>query len=325
MNDLNKIVECLKRGGSFVLVTHTDPDADGICSMLALGRALKAGGKDVVMVAGEPLSGPLAMIEGASGVVARLESGPKDAVVALDCSEFSRMSPEVRIPGCPLINVDHHRSNVFFGDMNMVDAGASSTAEMVWRLIQALELAVDEETAGHLLAGAQSDTGSFIFRNTTSDCLYFAAEMVRLGARPWDAWRRLNGSYGVERLRLIRAALETVEFHHCGKIGVITVVREMLEQAGASYHDCGQLVDFPRNLAGVEIAVMILEAEDGVFRFSLRSTGEADVAAVAGRFGGGGHKGAAGFELEGYLDALKCAVIDAAADGLDGRSVEQGC
>lgn len=328
MNDLREIVECLKHGTRFGLLTHAEPDADGVCSMLALGRTLEAERKEVLMAVGEPLSGPLAEVGGACRVVRRIESAGLDAVIALDCSDFSRMSPGVETGGCPLINIDHHRSNLCFGDLNLVDPGASSTAEMVWRLIKSMDLPVDKETAEHLFSGVQSDTGSFSFPNASSDCLGFASEMVRLGAVPWELWRRMNGCYGVERLRLLQASLETVEFHHGGRIGVITIVDEMFRRTGASPHDCRHLVDFPRNVKGVEISIMIVQAGERFFRFHLRSSGEADVACVSELFGGGGHRGAAGFDLEGTLEALKCRVIAASAeslerhfDGESGRSI----
>ncbi|MFO8088471.1 MAG: DHH family phosphoesterase [Desulfatiglandaceae bacterium] len=315
-NDFNEITECVKRGERFVLVTHSDPDADGLCSMVALGRALEAGHKDVEMIVGEALHGPLAALNGAEKVATCLENGHHDAVLVLDCSDFFRMSPQLEIAGCSLINIDHHRSNDFFGDLNYVDPDASSTAELVWRLIRALGLPVDKEVAGCLFAGVQSDTGSFIFRNTTSQSLNFAAEMVQLGAIPWESWRLIHASYGVERLHLLRYALETFELHESGKIAMVTVTGEMLEKSGAAQHDCEQIVEFPRNVVGVEIAAMMRQAGSRLFRFSLRSNGEADVAEVAGRFGGGGHKGAAGFEMEGEPEILKHMLIQAAADSL---------
>jgi phosphoesterase RecJ-like protein len=316
-----EIAERVQSGERFILLTHSDPDADGLCSMLALGRALKAGGKDVDMIAGEALRGSLGGLSGAEKVMTSLEKGPRDAILALDCSSFSRMSPPLKIPGCPLINIDHHRSNDFFGDLDYVDPDASSTAELVWRLIRTAALPVDEEVAGCLFAGVQSDTGSFIFSNTTSACLNFAAEMVALGARPWESWRRIHASYGVERLHLLRHALETLECHEGGKIAMVTVTLEMLERSDAAQHDCEQIVEFPRNVAGVEIAAMMRQVDRDRFRFSLRSNGEADVADLASRFGGGGHKGAAGFEMAGKPEDLKRAFIEAAAESLKGDAI----
>lgn len=328
MSDLNRVIQCLKNGKRFVLLTHLDPDPDGICTMLAFGRALESRHKNVEMVVGEPLTGPLGLL----GAACRVGLPPdglsgRDAVVAFDCSDFSRMSPPVENPGCPLINIDHHRSNSFFGDLNIVEPEASSTAEITWGLMKAMDLPVDEDTANHLFAGVQADTGSFVFSNTTTGCLRFAAEMVSLGAKPWDVWRRLQGSYGIGRLMLLRAALETVELHCNGKIGVITVTEDLLKRTGTSHRDCLQFVDFPRSMAGVEIAVMILEAGGDLLRFSLRSSGEADVACLAGLFGGGGHRAAAGFQMEGNMEALKSSVIQAAAHCLerDFSGAEQGC
>jgi phosphoesterase RecJ-like protein len=285
--------------------------------MLALGRALEAAHKNVEMMVEEVIRGPLAALNGAEKLATSLEDGHRDAVFALDCSDFSRMSPQLKIAGSPLINIDHHRSNDFFGDLDYVDPEASSTAELVWRLIRTVGLPVDKEVAGSLFTGVQSDTGSFVFRNTTSKCLHLAAEMVQLGAEPWESWRLLHASYGVERLQLLRYALETLEMHESGRIVVITVTGRMLEESGAAQHDCEQIIEFPRNVVGVEIAAMIRQVGPRLFRFSLRSNGGADVAEVAGRFGGGGHKGAAGFEMEGEPEFLKHKFIQAAAESLE--------
>ncbi len=320
MNDLNEIAVCIKRSGRFLLVTHSDPDADGLCSMLALGRALESMGKDVVMVSGEELTGSLSNVNGAEKVTTNFDSDSFDAVVALDCSDVSRMCPRLEKPGCPLINIDHHRSNDFFGDLDYVDPQASSTAELVWRLICRAGMPVDGEIASWLFTGVQSDTGSFIFSNTTSECLNFAAEMVSLGAKPWESWRLIHGSYGMERLYLLRSVLDTLELHASGKIAVITVTERMLQRSKAGRHDCEQLVEFPRNVNGVEIAAMMRQTGPCLFRFSLRANGNADAAELAARFGGGGHKGAAGFEMEGEAEILKQMFINAAADSLDGNA-----
>jgi bifunctional oligoribonuclease and PAP phosphatase NrnA len=314
--NFNEITECIQRGEKFVLVTHLDPDADGLCSMLALGRALESGRKAVEMIAGEPLHGSLAAFKGAERLTNRLEGEFFDAIIALDCSGFSRMSPQLKIAGCPLINIDHHRSNDFFGDLDYVEPDASSTAELVWRLIRSLGLPVDDEVARCLFAGVQSDTGSFVFRNTTSESLKFAAEMVQLGARPWEIWRMFHASYRIERLHLLRYALETLEMHEYGKLAFITVTKEMLERSGAAQQDCEQIVEFPRNVEGVEIAAVMRQVGPHLFRFSLRGNGKNDVAELAGRFGGGGHKGAAGFEMEGSPEILKRMFIQAASESL---------
>ena len=318
-----RVVALLRDKRSFLLITHKDPDADGIGSMLALGKALLNGRKDVVLFTKEPLGAPLDLLEGAEKIVQRFDYGRDfDAVVALDCAEMARLGilPLFLKTGKTLINIDHHETNALFGDLNLVDTQSSSTGELVFKVIDRMGLPVDSEVAENLFVAIQTDTGSFRYHNTTSASLKIAAEMVEYGVNPWEVSRKIIDRYEPSRLRLLKKALGTIEFHHEGKVGMMVLSSDMFKKANAHQDDSERFVDYPRFVSGVEIAVLIRETGGNNYKFSLRSNNKVNVARLALLFGGGGHVRAAGFECHGYIETLKKDFLTEAGRFLDGTS-----
>jgi len=262
-------------------------------------------------------------LRGADRIVQDFDSGEDfDAVVVLDCSEIGRIGCfPGRLEGRgPLINVDHHETNSFFGELNLVDPHGSSTGELVFNIIKAADLPIGYEVAENIFAAIQADTGSFKYNNTSSTCLAVAAEMLEYGVEPWEISRKMMDEYSRSRLRLLQMALGSVEFHHQGKVGIMTISLEMFKKAGAGESDSERFVDYPRFVSGVEIAALIRERDKDDYKFSLRSNGRANVAELASRFGGGGHAMAAGFEGRGSISALKKKLMKEAVRFLDGTS-----
>jgi len=320
---VNSIANVLSEKRSFLLVTHKDPDTDAIGSLLALGKALLDAKKEVVLLTEKPLPDIFRFLRGADRIVQGFDSGKDfDAVVVLDCSEIERIGC---FPGCledrrPLINIDHHETNPFFGDLNLVDPHGSSTGELVFNIIKAADFRLSYEIAENIFAAIQADTGSFRYDNTSSTCLAVAAEMLEYGVKPWEISRKMMDEHSLSRLRLLEMALGSIEFHHQGKVGMMTISLEMFKKAGAGESDSERFVDYPRSVSGVEIAALIRERDKDDYKFSLRSNGRANVAELASRFGGGGHAMAAGFEGHGSISALKRDLMKEAVRFLDGTS-----
>ena len=317
---LNRIASVLREGSCFLLMTHRDPDPDGIGSMLALGKALLNAKKDVVLLTEKPVSGPENVLKGADKIVQHLDFEKHlDGVVVLDCGETERVGGP---PGClegrkPLINIDHHETNTFFGDLNLVDANTSSAGELVFRVIEQARLPMDSEVAENIFVAIQADTGSFMYQNTTAESLKTAARMVDYGARPWEISRKMMGEYGVSRLKLLEMALSNIEFHHRGEVGMISLSLEMFERAQAYRADSEKFIDYPRFMSGVELAVLIRQTGENDYEFSLRSNDRVNVARLASLFGGGGHARAAGFKCHGSMGDLKKDFLKEAARFLD--------
>lgn len=319
-----KITTVLKQAKSFLLVTHKEPDADGIGSMLGLGKSLLNAKKDVILLTEEPLSAPFDLLKGSGGIVQNLDAKRHfDAVVALDCGEIRRLGGLRGFPSVPkplIINIDHHETNDLFGDLNYVDAGSSSTGELVYEVIKVAGFPMDFDVAENIFAAIQADTGSFRYDNTTPASLKIAAEIMAYGVSPWELSRKLIDGYSVARLKLLEMALSTIEFHHGGKIGMMILSLELFERARANRLDSERFVDYPRFVSGVEIAILIRERGESDYKFSLRSNGKVNVAQLASRFGGGGHARAAGFECRGSIGILKEDFLKEAGRFLDGIS-----
>lgn len=318
---LKRIVSTLNDGGSFLITTHRDPDADGIGSMLALGKALLNADKDVVLWTEAPVPHPNNRLKGADSIVQYIDPERDfDVVVVLDCAEIERAGQLQGNPGKlkSLINIDHHETNSFFGDLNLVDVNSSSTGELVFKVIKLGGLPIDRDVAGNVFAAIQADTGSFRYDNTSPTCLRIAAEMMDYGANPWKISREVMDGYSLSRLRLLEMALGTLEFYHAGKIGVMTIFLGMFSKAGAGPEDSERFVDYPRFVSGVEIAVLIRQTGENDYKFSLRSNSRINVAQLASRFGGGGHAKAAGIDCHGSIGPLKEDILREAVQLLDG-------
>lgn len=322
-SSLDKIASLLMGGKRFLLMTHKDPDLDGIASMLALGKALLNKKKEVVLFTEEPLNAPIGLLKGSNTIVRNFDSRKDfDAVIVLDCGEIKRVAGYGNLDErSPLINIDHHETNDFFGDLNLVDTNSSSTGELVFNVIMRAGFPIDFDMAENIFIAIQADTGSFKYDNTTSVSLKIAAEMMEYGVKPWQISQRFLDGCSMSRLRLLGMALSAIEFHHEGQIGIMTINLEMFKKADAHWVDSERFVDYPRSVHGVEIAVLIRQTGDNDYKFSLRSNDKINVALLAKRFGGGGHARAAGFEYQGLIGVLKRDFLEEADQFLNGTRI----
>jgi len=321
MTSLDTIAAELIDKNRFLLMTHRDPDTDGIGSMLALGKSLSDAGKETTLVSHGPIGPPLNFLKGADQVV-NGEGLDRlfDVAVVLDCSEKERLGDAAGHLNdhLILINIDHHETNDHFGTLNLVEPDSSSTGELVFSVIQAAGLPLGPDVAGNLFAAIQGDTGSFRYANTTARALRTAADLVDRGADPWDISRKVMDNYSLPRLRLLRMALGTIQFRHKGHIAVLTLTREMFREAGAQELDSERFVDYPRFVRGVELGVLIRETDTDECKFSLRSNNRLNAARLASRFGGGGHARAAGFRYHGPVKTAFSEFLSEAERFLDG-------
>lgn len=321
MTSLGKIAAVLAKGKRFLLITHKDPDGDGLGSMLALGKSLSDAGKEVSLIAQDPIQSPLNLLKGADEIVNIVDiDGDFDAVVALDCAEKSRLGEFENHLGSyqVVINIDHHETNESFGGLNLIEPESSSTGELVFRLLKEASLPIGADAAWNIFAAIQTDTGSFKYSNTTPEALRIAADMMDLGANPWEISKKVMYGHSMARLRLLEMALHTIEFHHKKRIAIMILSQGMLEKAGAQLSDSERFVDYPRFISGVELGVLIRETGENECKFSLRSNSCLNAAQLASRFGGGGHDRAAGFRFQGSLKAVKNDFLKEAGRFLDG-------
>jgi phosphoesterase RecJ-like protein len=301
-----KLTDLIGAKQSFIVTSHVAPDGDAIGCELAILSVLRRLGKSVKVVSEDGVPGNFAFLDGSSDVV-RNAGTPADVGIVVDSSGLDRVGRvgEV-IAGCStIVNIDHHRSNSYFGTLNLVDTSAGATAEIVYDLLKMLAHPLTAGEAEALFSGIMSDTGCFRFPTTTAKTLRVAAELLDLGAKPYHIASEIFWNRSVSSLKLLSEALATIETTDDGRVATMDVTRAMMEDSGTDHFDTEGFANYPRLIGGVLVGVLLRELDDGHFRVSLRSKESVDVNEIARAFGGGGHQTAAGFRIKGDITEVK--------------------
>jgi bifunctional oligoribonuclease and PAP phosphatase NrnA len=311
--DLKAIADALLRHDRFLVVTHENPDGDALGSLLAATLALRQLGKDAVMyLPGKtPLPREYAFMPlEAQGL---LRESPADAaervLLAVDCAKEDRIGDEDALSRAPLVlDVDHHHDNTRFGDVNLIVADASSTGEVLRDVFAEVGVELTPELAEPLYIALVTDTGRFQYTNTTPKAFRLAAELVEAGADIHAVFQQVYESVEFAKLKLLARALGRAEVLEGGRIVVSHLVRTDFAEVGAAEPYSEGIIDYLRAVEGAELAVLIreqLNERARAYKGSLRSSiDELDVSAIARRFGGGGHRQAAGFSTDLRLEEI---------------------
>src|SRR5689334_11546837 len=309
--DLNAIADALREDDRFLVVTHENPDGDALGSLLAATLALRQLGKDAVMyLAGQtPLPREYAFMPLQELVRERPEDAGERVLLAVDCAKEDRIGDEAVLTLTKLVlNIDHHHDNTRFGNVNLIVADASSTGEVLRDLLTELGVALTPELAEPLYIALVTDTGRFQYANTTPKALRLAAELVEAGADIHAVFQEVYESVEFAKLKLLARALDRAEVLEGGRIVVSHLLRSDFVDAGASEPYSEGIIDYLRAVEGAELAVLVREQlanRAQAYKGSLRSSiDELDVSAIARRFGGGGHRQAAGFSTDLPLEQI---------------------
>ena len=319
--DRQAVGAALLQAERLCLVTHERPDGDALGSLLGAYHLLRALGKDVVMVvAAADL--PLPHEYGFLDISPALTVLPGDladrTVVYLDCGNIDRnpVSLEGTAHG-PVLNIDHHHDNTRFGDVNWVDGAAACTAEMLWLLAADLGVPLSREIGEPLYVGLVTDTGKFMYENSSPRAHRMAAELIEAGVPAHAIYRKLYEGVPLAKLELLGRALAALERYDDGALALVTLACEDFDAVGASDSDSEGIIDHLRALEGTKVAAFARSRErpngngQVTRKVSLRSSdGEVDVSAIARAGGGGGHRQAAGFSTELDDDALRAFLRD---------------
>jgi phosphoesterase RecJ-like protein len=324
--DLHAVADALRDNDRFVVTSHDNPDGDAVGSLLAAHLALQSLGKDTVMVLGgtAPLPGEYRFL----GLEEHglLREAPPDTparvLVAVDCAQENRivetrLAEEARLT----VNVDHHHDNTRFGDVNLVVADASSTAEVLADLFAELPVALTPQIAEALYTAVVTDTGRFQYSNTTPKALRLASELVESGANVSKVFVEVYESTPFPKLKLLARALEHARELAGGRIVVSELRRADFEAAGAEEPYSEGIIDHLRAVDGAELVALVRELPAGASsarKGSLRSHPDGvDVSAIARSFGGGGHRRAAGFSTDLEMEDITRRIVEAfeAANG----------
>ncbi len=312
---LKEVFRAIDEAKSFFLTTHLNPDGDAVGSILAFKSILGKIGHDPVLYMKDPVPENFNFLPGSEKIIHEVNgiSGRTfDLAIVVDSTDWMRtggpFEPEISFKR--VVNIDHHKSNINFGDINLVDTEASATSEIIYDLLDVMGLPLSLDVATCIYTGIMTDTGCFTYSNTNARAFEISEKLVRAGVAPDMVAEEVNENYSVSRLLLLKMALETLEFNADKRIGAITISQEMFNKTKSGPHIIEGFIDYPRFVSGVKVALLFRELPGGgVYKVSFRSRNPLDVAKIAGTFGGGGHMNASGCTIEGSLPDVKAEVF----------------
>jgi len=315
----DKLVRAILEARSFLIVIHINPDGDALGSALALSRVLKKMGREVTLINNDPIPLMYRYLPGWEAFSRTVPETEPDVLILLDCGEVERTGFK-KLPGKLKLVVDHHLTKQNFGDIKWGLSDASSTGEMVFNLIRALDAPLDKDTALCLYTAIVTDTGGFRYSSTSPSSFRAAAELLEAGVDPWHVTKKLYESISSERMALMGKALNSMKRN--GEVAVISVTDSMYKETGTSAEDTESFANLARSIKGVEVAVFIRQIGPDSFKISMRSKGRVNVAAIAEAMGGGGHHNAAGGLMKGRLDEVEKRVTTMVQDAFGSHKPE---
>ena len=314
---LSQVVELIENKQKFGITTHIKPDGDGVGSSLGLCWLLRSLGKSAEVIVRGDIPLAYRSLPGADEIrnIERVDND-YDAIFVIECSDLQRPG----IDGLDTqftVNIDHHATSEHFGTVNWIDSTASAVGEMIYNLVKAIGGRVTREIAECVYMALVTDTGSFHFSNTTDRTLKVASELIKAGARPAFISEAVYNNYPWSRIELMRQVLATVKRDESGKVASMRQTLKMREEAGAVDGDNNGFVNIPLAARDILACVYMREVGEDVYRVSLRSKGDINVAKVAEHWGGGGHRNAAGLRIEGDWDEKERELVEAVREAVE--------
>lgn len=306
---IEKLIAASKR---ILISGHLSPDGDALGSMVALARLLTQAGHPAWATADINALGKLRFMQGTESIipVRRLRHQKKfDLFIALDCSAFERMPPEVRpvAEGLPAICIDHHATSTPFGNAALVDSKASSTGELIWRLAKWMEWPLDNVIAEALWISLITDTGRFAYDATSTKTMRAAGDLLKYNVRTSYINDIIYGSFSTKSIALKKIAWRSLHVWKNRRVAEVTLTRDDFRSVRGTKAEAEDIVEIPRSVARNEIALFFYQIPDRTkeTRCSIRTRGEWDATVLAGKFGGGGHRKAAGCTMKASMSVAK--------------------
>jgi phosphoesterase RecJ-like protein len=321
VNDLRAVVGALRDADRVLVASHENPDGDAIGSMVAAGHALRQLGKEVRLYlhGDSPLPAEYSFLD-LDGLERTIDPHSTEGwtLLAVDCGNERRLGPDheqLRAGFERVVDVDHHHDNSRFGDVNLVDGHASSTAEILARVFDQLDVEITPEIAEALYVGLVTDTGRFQYRTTSPEALRLAARLLEHGASVHKVFELVFETVPFEKMQLLGRVLEHAHPFEGGRLLVSYVSLDDLSLVSGDEATTEGLIDHLRAVEGVQVAALIREQvplPDGTVppnRVSLRSRSGIDVSQIARKSRGGGHKQAAGFSHPGTVEEIRDFIV----------------
>ena len=309
---LNEVASLLKEHNNFKILTHSYPDGDCLGSGYALAFILRKLGKKANVAVDGALPSKFTYL------VKNYEEQDftPEYIVSVDVAAPTLLGESV-MQGVDHIDlcIDHHGTNSLEADHRYVDDTAAAAAEIIYQLTELLGVGLDEDIAGGIYTGISTDTGCFVYTNTTPQTHQIAAQVM-----PFCDWRMINSINCViksrAKVKMERMIYKTMEFDAGGKIAIVYTTLAMCEAMGTGDDEMEGLANIPRRIEGVEMGITMREKAGGVFKISVRTNDNVDASKFCQQFGGGGHPAASGCSIEGDLETVKKTLVDAAEEYL---------
>ncbi len=316
IGEIQEVLRGLAAHQRFLIACHVDPDPDCVGSMLTLDWLLEKMGKVAVPLSHDAMLPQWRFLPRIDRVQRACEShdwnaADWDAFIVVDCEVDRTGDAAVWAERTgTVINIDHHVTNKGTGSINLIRSQAAAAGEILYDIVQAAGVELDGDAATLLFAAIMSDTGSFRFGNTTSEVFTVASHLVKAGAQPDRISREIYDTRSWSYVRLLARALERLGRSDDGRVAWISLTNQMFKEERARRDQTEGLIQYPRMIDGVEVAMLFRELEDrDDVRVSFRSRERVDVSALAQEFGGGGHERAAGCTVKGPLEQAQKSVI----------------
>ncbi|MCK5595295.1 bifunctional oligoribonuclease/PAP phosphatase NrnA [bacterium] len=305
---MDRIAEQIARHKKFLITTHVYPDGDAVGSQIALFILLKRMGKEVKLINSFPLPARYKFLPNSGLIKHNINATLPNSELAfvLDVGSKGRLgNMREHINNIKtVINIDHHLGNDCFGTINWIDSRMSSVGELIFHLYKHMKLEIRKPEAICLYTAIVTDTGSFQYSNTSVETHLAVSELLKTGIDHTWICNQIYKNIPVSKLKLLQLALETLSFDAKGKIGYMFITSDMYSKARATEEDSEEIVEYARNVKGVEVGILFKQHSKGNIKISFRSRSKIDVRKIASKFGGGGHHNAAACTVNGELKVV---------------------
>lgn len=311
--DYEKIIRTIKNNERFLISTHVNPDPDALCSELALAMYLRSLGKKVAVINSEEVPRRFRFLPGTQWIkMPAPAQAAYDVAVIVDCGDLNRIGnvQDVLRDEKILVNIDHHATNDRFGDLNLVDQKASSTAEILYELLRAAKCRFTKNLAMHLYVGIMTDTGSFRYENTRPRTHFIAGDLMRFRFSAAELYRKLYESIPHADVKTFTKVISRFDLLLDGQVVFLELSKKILSQFSDEFDIRDALFKFFRAMKGVEVLGIFTEVSLKKTRINFRSSRKVDVAQLAHRFAGGGHRRASGCTIERSMKEARRLVLD---------------
>lgn len=328
-NDLQQAVELINKSQRILVTTHTKPDGDAIGCLVAMSDVLKALGKKarLLLLSPAPQWYQFLLTEKVPvlGKDVQLEDlkagrfGEFDLTMILDTNSPGQLpdfKEYLKQTDTEVLVIDHHRTSDGLGGIELIESDAAATALVVLELLKYADWEITEKIAEALFVAIATDTGWFQFNNTDSRVFSACAELIDAGIKPTEVYNQLYENFSKQRFMLMTEMLKTLELHLDGRFAIMQITQPDFERSGATYADTENLINECRRIGTIDTTALFIELNDGRIRCSLRSKGAIDVGEIAAKFGGGGHKMAAGTFVPGPMENARQLIYEEVSKSL---------